>query len=118
MPSASASALCAGASPIRGLTGIRVNSVAPWVTLTPLLAAALRTNPLSLDKASASTPLRRPAEPHEIAAAIVFLALPAASYITGHCIHADGGLMASGFAVRPNTRATDLHLLWLICCNH
>ena len=78
--------------------GIRVNCVAPWVTLTPLLAAALRMSPNSLDKASASTPLRRAGEPHEIAAAIVFLILPASSYVTGHTLAADGGLLASGFA--------------------
>jgi hypothetical protein len=28
----------------------------------------------------------------------VFLALPASSYITGHTVHADGGLLANGFA--------------------
>eukprot|EP00239_Pterosperma_sp_CCMP1384_P001293 CAMPEP_0197848760 /NCGR_PEP_ID=MMETSP1438-20131217/9933_1 /TAXON_ID=1461541 /ORGANISM="Pterosperma sp., Strain CCMP1384" /LENGTH=232 /DNA_ID=CAMNT_0043461157 /DNA_START=84 /DNA_END=779 /DNA_ORIENTATION=+ len=37
--------------------GIRVNCVAPWVTLTPLLAEALKTNPSSLEKAKAWTPM-------------------------------------------------------------
>lgn len=78
--------------------GIRVNGVAPWVTLTPLLAAALKNNPASLDKAALHTPLRRPGEPHEMASAIVFLMLPASSYITGQTISVDGGLLASGFA--------------------
>ncbi len=44
------------------------------------------------------TPLGRPAEPHEIAAAVVFLAMPAASFITGQTLSADGGLTANGFA--------------------
>jgi meso-butanediol dehydrogenase / (S,S)-butanediol dehydrogenase / diacetyl reductase len=39
-------------------------------------------------------PLRRPAEPDEIAAVICFLASPAASYVTGAVIMADGGSTA------------------------
>eukprot|EP00959_Pyramimonas_sp_CCMP1952_P439853 9208615-Pyramimonas_sp.AAC.1 len=76
---------------------IRVNCVAPWVTKTPLLAAALEKNPASLDKAAKWTPLGRPGEPHEIACAIAFLTMPSASYITGHTINADGGLAANSF---------------------
>jgi NAD(P)-dependent dehydrogenase (short-subunit alcohol dehydrogenase family) len=34
----------------------------------------------------------------QIAGAVVFLALPASSYITGHTLHADGGLLANGFS--------------------
>jgi Tropinone reductase 1 len=79
-------------------TGIRVNCVAPWVTMTPLLAAATERAPGSADKAAGGTPLKRVGEPHEIAAAIAFLLMPASSYITGHVLNADGGLLANGFA--------------------
>jgi Tropinone reductase 1 len=78
--------------------GIRVNCVAPWVTMTPLLAAAIERHPGSADKAAGGTPLKRVGEPHEIAAAIAFLLMPASSYITGHVLNADGGLLANGFA--------------------
>lgn len=77
--------------------GIRVNCVAPWVTNTPLLAAAAKP-PGVHDKVAAWTPLARPAEPHEIASAVSFMLLPAAGYITGQTLCADGGLTANLFA--------------------
>ena len=42
---------------------------------------------------SSSTPLRRPADPDEIAAVIAFLAGPGASYVNGATIPVDGGAM-------------------------
>nr|WP_236943318.1 SDR family oxidoreductase [Hymenobacter sp. PAMC 26628] len=41
-------------------------------------------------------PLGRAGEPAEIAAAVAFLCLPGASYITGQCLLADGGMSAKG----------------------
>mmetsp|Transcript_26068 Transcript_26068/g.42608 ORF Transcript_26068/g.42608 Transcript_26068/m.42608 type:complete len:334 (+) Transcript_26068:74-1075(+) len=78
--------------------GIRVNCVAPWVTRTPMLAAAIEKNPSSIQKNCEWTPLHRPAEPEEISAAILFFALPCASFITGQTLCVDGGLLANGFA--------------------
>ena len=78
--------------------GIRVNCVAPWVTMTPLLAQAIERTPGAADKAAHGTPLKRVAQPEEIASAIAFLLLPASSYVTAHVLVADGGLSAQGFA--------------------
>ena len=43
------------------------------------------------------TPMRRIGEPEEVAAAVGFLCLPAASYVTGECIAVDGGFLRYGF---------------------
>ena len=75
--------------------GIRVNAVSPWYTETPL------TRPVLGDEARRAgilrrTPLGRVAQPGEMGGVIAFLALPAASYITGQNINVDGGLLAQG----------------------
>ena len=69
--------------------GIRVNVVAPGPVWTPLVAAT--TDPEHLSKFGGDTPLGRPAQPAELAPAFVFLASPAASYITGAVIPVTGG---------------------------
>jgi NAD(P)-dependent dehydrogenase (short-subunit alcohol dehydrogenase family) len=55
-------------------------------------ARALWEDPERLAKRNAATPLRRIGEPDEIAAVAAFLAAPAASFITGQTIVADGGV--------------------------
>jgi len=74
---------------------IRVNTVAPWYTRTPLVEPVLA-RPDALAAILARTPLARIAEPREVATAVAFLALPAASYITGHCLVVDGGMSVQG----------------------
>lgn len=76
--------------------GIRVNAVAPWYIQTPLAAAVLA-NPDYLQQVVARTPLARVGEAEEVAAAVAFLCLPAASYITGQCLSVDGGFTINGF---------------------
>ena len=83
-----------------GAVGIRVNTVAPWYTRTDLVASVLA-QPQRLEAILARTPLGRIAEPAEVAAAIAFLALPAASYITGQCLAVDGGMSIQGLAPAP-----------------
>jgi Tropinone reductase 1 len=76
---------------------IRVNAVTPWMTMTPMLEEAVKQNPTQLDKVKAWTPMHRLASPEEIAGPIVFLCLPASSYMTGQVLGVDGGLTAQGF---------------------
>ena len=70
--------------------GIRVNAVAPGPVWTPL-------NPADLDEDETaefgkSVPMKRPAQPEEIAPAFVFLAAPSdSSYITGEVLNLFGG---------------------------
>ena len=66
-----------------------VNAIAPGPTDTPFLHFA--SLPLQLQLAETSNPLGRIGRPEEIAAAIMFLASPRASFITGHCLNVDGG---------------------------
>ncbi|MBK9494644.1 MAG: 3-oxoacyl-(acyl-carrier-protein) reductase FabG [Alphaproteobacteria bacterium ADurb.BinA280] len=76
--------------------GIRVNSVAPWYIRTRRTSPQLADADY-YDEVIARTPLGRIGEPEEVAAAIAFLCLPAASYITGECIAVDGGFLHYGF---------------------
>jgi Tropinone reductase 1 len=76
--------------------GIRVNAVAPWYIRTQRSEPALADVDY-LDEVLDRTPLRRIGEPEEVAAAIAFLCLPAASYITGQVLAVDGGFLNYGF---------------------
>ena len=76
--------------------GIRVNSVAPWYIRTRRTSAKLA-DPDYLDEVLVRTPMGRVGEPEEVAAAVAFLCLPAASYITGECLAVDGGFLRYGF---------------------
>jgi len=73
--------------------GIRVNAVAPTYVNTPFIAGLI-SNPETLAAIKAATPMGRLAEPEEIAAAILFLASPAAAMITGSILPVDGGFLA------------------------
>ncbi len=72
-----------------GKRNITVNAVAPGVVATSL-SKTVRT--LTKDAIKKMIPLRRYAEPQEIAEVVLFLASPAADYITGQVITVDGGL--------------------------
>jgi len=73
--------------------GIRVNAVAPaWVRtgfIAPILA-----KPELVSAIEGVTPMGRLVEAEEVAAAILFLASPAASMTTGHVLAIDGGYLA------------------------
>lgn len=76
--------------------GVRVNAVAPWYIRTRRTHDKLA-DPDYLDEVLLRTPLGRIGEPEEVAAAVAFLCLPAASYVTGECIAVDGGFLRYGF---------------------
>jgi len=73
--------------------GIRVNAVAPTYVRTELTAGILK-DPELVARIEAMTPMRKLAEPRDVAAAIAFLVSPAAAMITGHVLAVDGGFLA------------------------
>ena len=78
------------------MDGIRVNAIAPWYIETPLIETVLA-DAEKLKGILARTPMQRLGQPEEVAAAALFLSLPAASYITGQCLGVDGGFIVNGF---------------------
>ena len=74
--------------------GIRVNAVAPSDVRTRMIEGGARAGEIQADL-YARTPLGRPAEPEEIAAAILFLASPLSSFVTGAVLPVDGGFLAT-----------------------
>lgn len=75
-------------------SGIRVNAVSPWFTITPLTSGLLEQQEVMANVIE-GTPMKRVAQPQEVAAVIAFLAMDKASYITGQNITIDGGMSVS-----------------------
>jgi NAD(P)-dependent dehydrogenase (short-subunit alcohol dehydrogenase family) len=74
--------------------GIRVNGVAPGPVWTPLIPASFPGT--KVEVFGTDTPMKRPAQPVEVAPAYLFLASEDASYITGQVIHVNGGEIVNG----------------------
>lgn len=76
-----------------GPHNIRVNALLPGLTDTKF-ASALTSNDKVLNMALAMIPLKRVAQPEEMAGTVLYLVSDASSYTTGACINVDGGLLA------------------------
>ncbi|MGR7995170.1 SDR family NAD(P)-dependent oxidoreductase [Xanthobacter sp. ZOL 2024] len=74
--------------------GVRVNAVAPGYFETDL-TQGLRANPALAERVTGRTPMGRFGHPSELVGACLFLASPAASYITGASLAVDGGWTAA-----------------------
>ncbi|CAI0393048.1 unnamed protein product [Linum tenue] len=75
---------------------IRVNSVAPWFTTTPLVESHLEDKKFE-ESVIGRTPMRRVGKAEEVASLTAFLCMPASSYITGQTVCVDGGMSVHGF---------------------
>ena len=76
-----------------GSYGIRVNAIAPTGMKTEM-TRGLWSNTDMLQYWETRIPLKRMAEPGDIAGIALFLASEAACYVTGHTLVADGGILA------------------------
>jgi NAD(P)-dependent dehydrogenase (short-subunit alcohol dehydrogenase family) len=83
--------LCRSLAGEWGPKNVRVNCIAPGLVKTDF-ARALWENEKLLARRTATTPLRRIGEPHEIAGAVVYLASDASTFMTGQTIVIDGGV--------------------------
>lgn len=73
---------------------VRVNTLAPAATATPMLMAGFAGNTTAFKKLSSVHPLRRIAQPEEVAKAALFLAGDASSFMTGSTVFVDGGVLS------------------------
>jgi NAD(P)-dependent dehydrogenase (short-subunit alcohol dehydrogenase family) len=74
-----------------GPEGIRVNAIAPGHTRTEMIASWQEHSPGLVERLVAATPLRRSAEPAEMAEAAAWLLSDRSSFVNGAVLQVDGG---------------------------
>lgn len=92
------SALTTGAAVELAPFGVRVNAIAPGMTMTPMFDEYLASHPEGAahrEQVEAAIPQGRLGSPEDVAAAVAFLAADESSHITGASIPVDGGYTAA-----------------------
>src|SRR5438270_877761 len=74
--------------------GIRINAVCPGAIDTPMAQSLTGGDPKVLAELVKDEPIGRLGQPEEIAAAVLWLCTPGASYVVGHPLLVDGGYTA------------------------
>ena len=74
--------------------GIRINAVCPGTIKTPMVQSMTGGDPKALAEMVKNEPIGRLGEPEEIAAAVLWLCSPGASFVVGHALLVDGGYTA------------------------
>lgn len=71
--------------------GIRINAVCPGIIETPMVAGMLASQAEAMKELMKDVPIGRLGRPEEIAAAVLWLCSPGASFVIGHALVVDGG---------------------------
>jgi NAD(P)-dependent dehydrogenase (short-subunit alcohol dehydrogenase family) len=74
--------------------GLRINAVCPGLVDTPMIDRQTRRDSQIVTKLTAAEPVGRMAAPEEVAQSVLWLCSEAASFVTGHALAVDGGLLA------------------------
>lgn len=80
--------------------GIRVNAVCPGTVDTAISRSAVNWDAQRFEALAKTPPIGRAGKPEEIAAAVLWLCSPGASYVVGQALAVDGGLMAANLGLR------------------
>ena len=74
--------------------GIRINAICPGTIETPMVAEMIAKGELDMDEAIANQPIARLGRADEMAAAVLWLCSPGASFVLGVALPVDGGYVA------------------------